>query len=760
MKTPTLDTTVLKSIVVMTILAVLLGLTGILSPLDKALSVGVSKIRTQSVSNEIVVIGIDDKSLDEIGSWPWDRKIQGDLLTKLDSYQPKRIVTDIYYSTPTNDSSDQALANSIQNLKSEFYLAKNLPKNIAGRSVEDRNLPLIAKGQNEASIVSYADLGLIWEIPTKVTDESGTIPSLSVAIAGLKNTPLKIYRPDYSYDPSTIKIISASDVLKNRIDLEILKSKVLVYAPISARLHDMYRMPAWGKQPGIFFQIFGAETIKAGITSSFDPAPITITLGIICLIIAFAFRKNWRVQTIISVICLIVVSAMLQLEGYYIEIFPSLTLICGVSVLLSRNDKALIASKTNMLTGLSTLDGLRSEQAIVQKPLAVGHIANFSSIYSSLDEADKKLLINAVIARIELVAHTNKIFHDLQGGFAWYMTNRAGEHISDQLQALVAVFRSPITIGESVVKLSIYVGVDIDGDQQTPRRLTIAMALANKAMATGVHWLLNEAQAETNRVIQLSKDIYSAIQNDEITIALQPQIDFRTNSCVGAEALVRWHHPTLGKITADQIVTIASDQGLIEELTCWIAKQAMIDAEKINAIRRGFNISINIPPSLLTGNSLADLIMPILASTKFPPALLTLEITEQTEILAFPKAIEQIRNLRRHNIKISIDDYGTGYANLAKLSNVPFDEIKLDRSFVATIKDSEANYAIVETTIMLAKRLGKKVVAEGIESQAIADELRKMGCDQAQGYLYGKPMNINAFLGYIAQENGKNSFAI
>jgi EAL domain-containing protein (putative c-di-GMP-specific phosphodiesterase class I)/CHASE2 domain-containing sensor protein len=750
---PTRDTTVLKSIVVMTILAVLLGFTGILSPLDKLLSVGVSKIQTKSVSDDVVVIGIDDKSLDEIGQWPWDRSLQGELLTKLDSYNPKRIVTDIFYAARTNKESDVALANAIRDLKSEFYLAKDIPKHSRGRIIETPNLQLIAKGQNEASIMSYSSLGLIWELPTYVTEASVTIPSLSVVIAGVKTLPKKRYRPDYSFDPSTIKIVSASDVLNDQVDSGLLANKVLVYAPISSRINDIKKMPGWENQPGVFFQIIGGETLKFSLPIDYGEAPATIGTGLFLLLAAFAIRTKWRGFVAAYVFALAIGSAAIQLSGHYVAIFPAFALIGASSIALSRHDKAMRAAATNTSTGLATLDSMNEQRNVVPKPLAVGCVGNFTSIYKALDEQGKTQLLDALIGRIELVARTEKIHHDLQGNFAWYMTDQSREHISDQLQALTALFASPIKVAGSVVKLRIVIGVDTDGAQQIPIRISAATALANQAKDTGVRWLLNDASVETGRIMKISKEIYGAITNDEMSIALQPQIDLRTNDCVGAEALVRWEHPILGNISPEQIVQVASDQGLIEDLTRWIANRSIVSAQQINAIRRGFKIAINIPPSLLSGNALTNLIMPILQSTQFPPELLTLEITEQTEILTYPNAIEQIQKLQSHGIKISIDDYGTGYANLAKLSNVPFDEIKLDRSFVATVNDNDASYAIVEATIMLAKRLGKKVVAEGIENQAIADALRKMGCDQAQGFLYGKPMNINAFINYLTPTN-------
>lgn len=746
---PTRDTTVLKSIMVMTILAVLLGFTGILSPLDNLLSVGISKIQTKSVSQDFVVIGIDDKSLDEIGQWPWDRSLQGKLLTKLDSYKPKRIVTDVSYSGRTHTEKDRALANAIRNLKSEFFLARNPPTSRGGPSAGDSNLPIIAEGQNEVSILFYTTFGVVWELPTSVTYSTGEIPSLSAALANVRPPPQRKFRPDFSFDPATIRIVSASDVLNNRIDPAVLSNKTLVYASISPRLKDILRMPGWNSQPGILFHVLGAETLKSGIPADHGQFPVTVGTGLFLLLVGYALRKKWRILAVSYAIPLIVVAAALQVNGHYIEIFPALGLVGAASIAWSRHDKAIRAAKTNTSTGLATLDSMNEQRIVVPKPLAVGCISNFTSIYKALDEQGKTQLLDALIGRIELVAYAEKIHHDLQGNFAWYMTEQSREHISDQLQALTALFASPIKIAGTALKLRMAIGVDTDCAQQIPIRISAATALANQARDTGVRWLLNDASADTGRTLQISREIYGAITNSQLSVVLQPQIDLRTSACVGAEALVRWEHPVLGSISPEQIVQVASDQGLVEDLTRWIANRSILSAQQINAIRPGFKIAINIPPSLLSGNTLTNLILPILQSTQFPSELLTLEITEQTEILTYPNAIEQIQKLQSHSIKISIDDYGTGYANLAKLSIVPFDEIKLDRSFVASIKDNDASYAIVEATIMLAKRLGKKVVAEGIENQDIADTLRKMGCDQAQGYLYGKPMNINAIINYL-----------
>jgi EAL domain-containing protein (putative c-di-GMP-specific phosphodiesterase class I) len=256
--------------------------------------------------------------------------------------------------------------------------------------------------------------------------------------------------------------------------------------------------------------------------------------------------------------------------------------------------------------------------------------------------------------------------------------------------------------------------------------------------------VLRERLAAFRRVAKplLSADLEAAIAANQLFLEYQPKLDCRLGRIIGAEALVRWHHPTLGIIQPAQFIALAEETGLIHGVTDWVVAAAAAQAAKWRADDLGLEIALAVN---FSASDLADLDLPerleqYCRSAGIDPAFLTLELTETGAMRAAVQMMDVLTRLRLKGFKLSIDDFGTGYSSLVQLQMLPFSEIKIDLSFVTQMLRNSGCRVIVEIIIDLARRLGLKSVAEGVEEDAALKTLIDMGCDLAQGYQISRPI--------------------
>jgi diguanylate cyclase (GGDEF)-like protein len=241
--------------------------------------------------------------------------------------------------------------------------------------------------------------------------------------------------------------------------------------------------------------------------------------------------------------------------------------------------------------------------------------------------------------------------------------------------------------------------------------------------------------------LRLESDLRRALQRNEFFLHYQPQIMLSTGQVIGAEALIRWQHPELGLIAPDVFIPVAEEIGLIEAIGEWVLREACRQNKAWHqAGYPPFSIAVNLSARQFQQENFAEQIFEILAETELPPQYLELELTESLVIRNPEKSREILVRLKQAGIQISIDDFGTGYSSLSQLKHFAFDRLKIDKSFVANVMDNADDAAIVLTIISIAKILKFRVIAEGVETSQQADYLLRSGCDEAQGYLFGKPM--------------------
>ena len=257
------------------------------------------------------------------------------------------------------------------------------------------------------------------------------------------------------------------------------------------------------------------------------------------------------------------------------------------------------------------------------------------------------------------------------------------------------------------------------------------------------------------RQLRLTGDLRRAIREDGLSLHYQPKIDAETGKTIGTEALLRWEHHDLGRVGPDEFIGLAEHSGLIRPLTRWVLGSAMRQcAEWLRAGHR-IGVSVNISARNLLDDQVQRALEEELEATKVPPELLTLEITESA-IMEDPKrAFEHVTELRALGVNISIDDFGTGYSSLDYLRKLPARELKIDRSFVMDMDNSQDDATIVRSIVDLAHNLGLRVVAEGVETSSIWEALKQLGCDEGQGYLFKAPVPPAELLEWVLAEESK-----
>ncbi|WP_199611717.1 EAL domain-containing protein [Flocculibacter collagenilyticus] len=249
--------------------------------------------------------------------------------------------------------------------------------------------------------------------------------------------------------------------------------------------------------------------------------------------------------------------------------------------------------------------------------------------------------------------------------------------------------------------------------------------------------------------VEMLSDLMAAIKDNTLELYHQPVISYEDYSVVGSEVLLRWHHKTQGYINPIEIVQLTEDTGVISALTNWIINQAIVQFDALRA--QGFNqtMFINISAKDLASDGFVQNIVDKLSKNEIDPGKIVLELTESIMLDDYENILSVVNKLERYNVRVAIDDYGTGHASLQNLTIIPFYSFKIARTFISKIEQSERKQVIVKNTISMAQQLGSSAVALGVETKATEAVLKEYGCKFGQGYLYCKPVALNKYIEWL-----------
>lgn len=319
------------------------------------------------------------------------------------------------------------------------------------------------------------------------------------------------------------------------------------------------------------------------------------------------------------------------------------------------------------------------------------------------------------------------------------------------------VVQEPVELDGLIVDFGASVGAaafpfDARSGDELLQHADVAMYVAKRSKLGVSYYTPSEDENDPERLAMVS-ELRQGLARGELVLHYQPKVDATTLRPVGVEALVRWQHPERGLLTPGAFLPLIEPTELIEQLTSRVLEMAMRQMGEWAKKGRHIPVAINITPRSLLNSAFPDEVAGLLSEHGVSPELLTLELTESALITAPALASRTLWRLRRKGIRSSIDDFGTGYSSMASLRDMPVQELKIDRSFVTTMRSDERNHAIVDATIYLAKNLALDVVAEGVEDAATLRALRELGCGTIQGYHISKPLPAEACDEWLEQNS-------
>jgi diguanylate cyclase (GGDEF)-like protein len=392
-------------------------------------------------------------------------------------------------------------------------------------------------------------------------------------------------------------------------------------------------------------------------------------------------------------------------------------------------------------------------------PLSVLSIRvdDFKIVNDTLGYAVSDALLRSVGARIQTSVRADDTVARL-GGDEFVVVVEDRPEVAAQVASRIAkAFDSALEIGDSRVYVHLSIGVATAQDHEETAtnaadllsQAESARARAEQTSATDVQTFTPEKDAHLGRRqtfragvqrLQLLWDLRRAIDDRLLTLVYQPQFEMLSGAICGAEALLRWEHPTLGTLEPSEFLPLVREHGLTDAVTDVVLSRAIADAAGWHAVGSQIPVSVNLWARSLGEDTMPDRIMSVLDAHAMSPSLLTVEITEELMVADFDKGRTVLNRLREAGIRVSIDDFGSGYSTLTYLRELPIDEVKLDRQLIAPILYDRRAAMIARSVIELADEFGIASVAEGVENDDTARWLRQFGCNVVQGNFYSGPL--------------------
>ncbi|MEM9670033.1 MAG: EAL domain-containing protein [Pseudomonadota bacterium] len=409
----------------------------------------------------------------------------------------------------------------------------------------------------------------------------------------------------------------------------------------------------------------------------------------------------------------------------------------------------------NRVTLLETLERLARKRPVMgrQRALLWLDLDNFKWVNDTLGHPAGDELLKMVADRLTEACEEQDTIARLGGDeFAVCIERKGGAaHIETVVKDLTEILAKPYNLLGSSARCSASIGVRLF-DAYTPDAQTLlqhADLALYKAKTDGrARWCIftPDLEAKARRRRELEEDLQRALDNNELLVYFQPQIDARTRKMIGCEALLRWAHPTKGLIYPGHFIETAEDSGLITRVGDWVIRAAL---EQARRLPEDIRIAINISPLQIHSANLFPTIVNALATNQLDPSRLDLEITESVLMTDTDFTLDRLHQLKKLGVRISLDDFGTGFSSLSYLRKFPFDKIKIDKSFISDMETSEDSRAITVATLGLAKALGLRCTAEGVETEFQCKFLQDNGCDELQGFFISRAQPLESLTFFV-----------
>lgn len=384
----------------------------------------------------------------------------------------------------------------------------------------------------------------------------------------------------------------------------------------------------------------------------------------------------------------------------------------------------------------------------------------FKRINDTLGHDAGDLLLKTVAERLRLCVREKDTVSRLGGDeFTILLTDiedtLAATHVANQI---LKVLKEPIMLGQHEVIISTSIGITLAPDDGTTtetlmKNADLALYRAKERGRDCHQYFTEELNAKALKQLILEQELRHALNFEEFTLHFQPQVALGSQALVSVEALLRWQHPRRGLVMPNDFVHIAEESGLIIPIGKWVLRNACLQIKMLHDLTgEKPRVAVNLSARQFEDKGLIPYINDVLTETGLNPSCLELEVTESMLMGDIDSVIERLEHLKSTGVTITIDDFGTGYSSLSYLKRLPVNNLKVDRQFVRDIPDDLNDMEITSAVIAVAHKLNLKVVAEGVEDEDQRDFLMINKCDYAQGYLFSRPMSMEALYPFMQRE--------
>ena len=705
---------------------------------------------SRPASGQVHVVEMDAASMAAIRSWPWTRSHYARVVRELDAAGVRSISFDVDFSSKGDPAGDQAFVDALAAAHAPVALATFAQKASSDDVRQLDSLP-IRMLRERAQLTSVSVLpdrdGFVRNLPFGTVTNRTPRPSLSAFVAGRSGTADETFPVDFAIDPATIPRRSFIAVERGLIPRGSLKGKDVIIGATAVELNDRSAVPAHGVLPGVIVHALAAETLVGGVPAygSWEfPLLLAAALGLATL--TARRRRLVMLRTGASVTALLTLWLGARVaRDIWFELIPALTLAIASGVIAYIVLTQRIAASKRQIdaeSGLPNRLALDCRAACPTDSLFVAaQIDDFDAVKLAVGE-DLGDLLPRIADRLKVSTGVNVIYRTEERTLGWVSALSVAE-LETQLAGIRALMRSPFDIAGRRLGVSLTFGV---AGQEAGDPASQAAHAASLAKRAGKFWRLHTAEEGETVAQQLSLlgELDDALRSGAITVLYQPKLNLKSGQIDAVEALVRWNHPERGLLPPDCFIPLFEERNRIDDLTIAVLSKALADMRGWCEQGLTIGVAVNISAALLTSENFTNRALALVERSGAPTHRLTFEVTESAQFEDMDKAIAALERCRATGIGISMDDYGTGQSALNYLKLLPLSELKIDRMFVAQAHVDRGDAMLVRSTVQLAHELGLKVVAEGVEEAECLAFLRQIGCDYAQGYLVGRPLDPEA----------------
>ena len=734
------------------VVSVAMGVTGLLAPIDWVVWSSQMRISERPASGDIVFIGAERDLTDP--AHPGSRLTLARLVEGLSAAGADKVFLDVILQQPSVPAADEALADAIEKSERTFLVQRfrttpSGPRMISTSPALARSIPqFVAREWVEPyGYIWFADLGF------PVADEFRQ--SLAAALAEVDSREVVQFRIDYSIDHRTVPSISLGDALAS-MDVsrtDFFAGKRVVVGNGGNGADTIAPIPGDLGAPGSMVAILAAETLRVGPAADLGWLPSFAAFALL-LALTVALRRatlrRWGYVAAAGAIPLWYVLCLeLRVIAYLGIPLMFLLLFSGLRLWKGRSRRAALVDELSGLPNFRALErDLRRQDLMNKSSVVVARIHRFDEVLAILTPEGQGEYVRQVAERFRISEKDLTVYSNGGRYLAWTQEAQDEDHLEAHLQGLRAVFTLPLDVNGTPIDVGVTFGADATLESSPARKIASATAAVDRTTEAHSPVILADHASVSDRMwnVSLQAKIDAALRSGQIYVVYQPQFRLPGERLCGFEALVRWNDPERGLISPSYFIEQCEHAGRMEALTRKVFSEAVEAISNSSFTDGPYRLSMNVSATMLGDDRLVDILERALGTSGFDPSRITLEITETARIPDFDRARAALTSLKALGARISIDDFGVGAANLETLLRLPFDELKIDRAFVARIRDDTKARSIVQSLITLSREVGLEIIAEGVENRITLEILNSLGCKGVQGYALGRPGPLSEML--------------